>query len=481
VLRRPAPYSTIGIRIGILKSSKRHLSAGERAVENSRRFSRRRLARYVGISLGVVVITLAICIIIFGGAILNSYGKTRIERAYSKANPGSELQIGDLEYAVGANRLVARSVTLTTKNMTLDLGQMTLTGIPWGRILLGTRGWGNILAQANLDLINLKAEFHDAQYGLRCARLHASVPASELTAQEVRVEPFVEDEAFFAAQEFRATRFQVVLPECRVSGLEYGELIEGTAYRALSVHFTDPYFEAMINSDKEPPPRSQSPPMAHEALAAIEKPLRVEYLSVTNGLVAYAERPMPGVEPGVLTFGKVSLAIENLSNRGSGAESIEIQGHGDLMNAATLEARLSIPISPPAFALHYSGSLAEMELARLNRFLEPVEQIRINSGTAQSAEFEIEVREGQARGRVRALYDDLDISLLDEETGSPRGIRKRFVSFLANLLKVQKSNQPDQMGELRVGDVSYTRSADDQFLEFLWVALRSGLLDLISH
>lgn len=450
-------------------------------MEKRRRFSRRRLARYVGISLGVVMITLTICIVSFGGAILNGYGKTRIERAYSKANPGSELQIGGLDYAVGANRLVARSVTLTTTNMTLDLGQMTLTGIPWGRILLGKRAWAAILAQANLDLINLSVEFHEAQYGLRCARLQASVPASELTAQEIRLEPLVEDEAFFAAHEFRATRFQVVLPECRVSGLEYGELIEGTAYRALSVHFTDPFFEAMINRDKEPPPRSQSPPMAHEALAAIEKPLRVEFLSATNGLVAYAERPIPGVEPGVLTFGKVSLAIENLSNRGSAGDSIEINGRGDLMDAATLQVHVSIPVSPPDFALRYSGSLAEMDLPRLNSFLEPVEMLRINSGNAQSAEFEIEVREGQARGRVRAVYDDLDISLLDEDTGSGQGLRKRFVSFLANLLKVQKSNQPDQMGEMRVGDVAYTRSADDQFLEFLWVALRSGVLDVISH
>lgn len=450
-------------------------------MEKGRRRSRWRLAGYAAISLGVVLMTLTICFVIFGGSILNGYGKTRIERAFSTANPGSELRIGHLTFTVVGNRLVARSVTLTTTNMSLDLGQMTLTGIPWRRILLKTRDWDDILAQTNLDLINLKAEFPRAQYGLRCARLHASVPTLELIAQELRLEPLVEDETFFASHEFRATRFRVVLPECRVTGLEYGELFTRTAYRARTVHFTDPFFEAMINKDKERAPRSQSPPMVHEALAAIEKPLRVANLSVTNGSIAYAERPVPGVEPGVLTFGKVNLAIENLSNHESVTNTIEINAHGDLMDAATLHVRLSIPVSPPDFALRYSGSLAEMDLRQLNPFLEPVELLRIKSGTAESAEFEIEVREGQARGRVRAVYDDLEISLLDEETGSAHGLRKRFVSFLANLLKIHESNQPDHMGEMRVGNVAYTRSADDPFLKFLWVALRSGVLDVISR
>ena len=43
---------------------------------------------------------------------------------------------------------------------------------------------------------------------------------------------------------------------------------------------------------------------------------------------------------------------------------------------------------------------------------------------------------GQARGRVRASYKDLDIALLDKQTGSANGLDNRIASFLANLLKI---------------------------------------------
>ena len=82
-------------------------------MKNSRRLSLRRLSAYVGLCLGAVVLAVAVLILVFGGAILNGYGKGKVERAFAKAHPGCALRIGKLDYSVGANRLVAQSVTLS--------------------------------------------------------------------------------------------------------------------------------------------------------------------------------------------------------------------------------------------------------------------------------------------------------------------------------------------------------------------------------
>ena len=99
------------------------------AVKNSRELSLRRLSAYVATSLGALVLAVAVLILVFGGAILNRYGKQKAERAFAKANPGLALRIGELDYAVGANRLIARSVTLSTTNTTLKTGRISLTGV----------------------------------------------------------------------------------------------------------------------------------------------------------------------------------------------------------------------------------------------------------------------------------------------------------------------------------------------------------------
>ena len=435
----------------------------------------------MGLCLGALVLAIAGFIFVFGGAILNGYGKGKVERAFAKAHPGCALRIGELDYSAGADCLVAQSVTLSATNATLKAGRISLTGAHWTQLLWGKAALADVLAQASLEAANLDVEFPRAHYGIRCARLQASVPGSELIAEGTELRTLVGDEEFFAAHNYRATRFQVVVPECRVLGLAYGELLRGKSYRAGSVHFSRPSFDALVNRDKPVEPFVKSPLMVHEALAAIPQPLQVDSLSITNGRLTYRERVVAGADPGVLTFGAVSISVEGIANRGEASAAIQLRGQGDLMDAGVLKVLMRIPIAPSDFSFHYSGSLSAMDLTRLDAFLDIAERTRIKSGNAQEAAFDIEVTAGQARGQVRGIYTNLEIAVLDKQTDTEKGLDNRVASFLANLLKIRKSNAPDASGAMKEGEVNYTRRPEDEFLQFAWFALRTGVLDVISH
>ncbi len=453
----------------------------ERALKTSRPLSLRRLSACVGLGLGAVLLAVALLILMFGGVILNGYGKAKVERAFTQAHPGYALRLGRLDYAVAINRLVAQSVALSATNWTLKTGRISLSGVRWPQLLWRKSALTQVLAQASLEAANLDAEFPHLHYAIRCARLCASLPGSELIAQGSELRPLVADEELFAAHAFRTTRFHVVVPECSVSGLAYGELLEGKSYRARSVHVSRPSFDALVNRDKPVEPFVNRPLMVHEALAAIRQMLQIDSLSISNGSLRYCERVVAGAEPGVLTFGAVSMSVEGIANRAKTNTPILLQAQGNLMDAGTLKVQMAIPIMPPDFSLHYSGSLSTMDLTRLGAFLDIAEHTRIRSGSAQEAAFEIEVTASQARGRVRALYRDLEIAVLDKQTGSEKGLGNRAVSFFTNVLKIRKSNVPDASGSMKEGKVNYTRKPEDEFVQFLWFALRSGVLDVITH
>jgi hypothetical protein len=455
--------------------------SNQRAVKHGRKLSLRRLSAYVGASLGALILAVAVLILVFGGAILNRYGKGKAERAFAEAHPGAVLRIGELDYAVGANCLVAQSVTLSATNTTLKVGRISLTGVRWARLLWETAALTDVLAKASLEATNLDVEFPQAHYGIRCARLRASVPDSELIAEGTELRTLAGDEEFFAARYYRTPRFHVIVPECTVLGLAYGELLQGKSYRARSVHFSGPSFEALVNRDKPPKPFVKSPLMVYEALAAIRQPLQVDNLSITNGHFEYCERLAVGADPAVLTFGAVSLFVEGIANRGEATAAIQLRGQGDLMNAGTMKVLMTIPITPPDFSLHYSGSLSAMDLTRLDAFLDIAEHTRIKSGSAQEASFEIEVTDGQARGRVRAIYKDLEMAVLDKQSGTEKGLDNRVATFLMNELKFRNSNAPDAAGSMKEGVVKYTRRPGDEFQQFAWFALRTGVLDVISQ
>jgi hypothetical protein len=443
--------------------------------------SLRRLAAYAAASLGGLVLTIAVLVLVFGDAILNRHFKAKVERAFAGANPGSVLKIGELDYSVGANRLVARSVALSSSHTTLKAGPISLTGVSWARLLWGKAATADIFAKSRLNATNLDVEFPRSRYGIRCARLNASVPRSELIAEGTELRTLAGDKAFFAGRDFRTTRFHVVVPEFRASGLAYGEWLRGKSYRARSVHFSRPSFDALVNREKPRKPRLKSPLMVHEVLATIRRPLQVDSLSITDGRLKYSERFAVGEAPAVLTFGAVSFSVEGLANRGDATAAVRLQAKGDLMSAGTLKVLMSIPITSPHFSLHYSGSLDAMDLACLSEFLDVSEHTRIKSGRAQGVTFEVDVTGGHARGHVRGIYKDLVVAILDKKTGTEKGFDNRFASFLANLLKVRNSNAPNSSGSRKEGKVEYTRRAEDTFLQLVWFALRTGVLDIISH
>src|SRR5512135_2862156 len=98
----------------------------KRAVKRSRKLSLRRLFAFVGAALVALVLALALLVLGFGDAILNRYGKGKAERAFAEAHPGYALRIGELDYSVAANRLVAHSVTLSGTNSMLKVDRITL-------------------------------------------------------------------------------------------------------------------------------------------------------------------------------------------------------------------------------------------------------------------------------------------------------------------------------------------------------------------
>lgn len=431
--------------------------------------------------LGAVILALPALLCMFGGTILNSYGKSRIERAFARAHPGCTLRIGKMDYSTGADRLLAQSVTLNATDVTIKIGRISLSGARWVRLLSGTTALADVLAKASFEATNIDMEFPHAHYGIRCAQLRASVPDSELIAERTELRTLIGDEEFFAAHEFRTTRFHLIVPECRISGVAFGELLQGKSYRAKSVHFSDPSFDALVNRDRPAEPFVTPPLMLHEALAAIRQPLRIDSLTITNGRLTYRERVVAGTDPGVLTFGTVSISVEGLANRDEASAAILLLAQANLMDAGTLKIRMTIPITPEAFSFHYSGSLSAMDLTRLNAFLDIAERTRIKSGNAQEASFDIDVAAGQARGHVRAVYKDLEIAILDKQTDTENGLGNRLASFLTNVLKIRNSNPPDASGSMKEGVVNCTRRPEDEFLQSAWFALRTGVLDVISH
>lgn len=430
-----------------------------------------------GLYLVSVILAFAVLVLLFERPIINGYGKGKLERGFAEAYPGATLQISELKYTLGANRLVAEGVTLHGKTSTIKIGHLSMMGVRWLRLLKGG-GSPEVLSKAGIEATNFEMEFPRSRYGIRCAKLRAAVPVSELMVEGLVLHSLTKDETRFAKDPFRTTRFHVVVPECSVVGLAYGDLLQEKSYRAQAIHLSRPSLDALVNRDKPVKPSGKPQPMVNEALASIGLPVQLDHLRITDGHIKYAERIVAGSAPGVLTFTEVMMDAEDISNRGEKSAAIRLKAQGRLLDAGLLKVQMKIPLMSPGFSLQYSGSLGAMDMTRLNAFLESAERTRIKSGSVKQVTFTVEVAANRAHGHVRAIYKDLKITVLDRKTGTVKGLDNRIASFIANTFTIQRSSAPYYMKE---GEVDYRRRPDDTFIQVVWFSLRSGVLKVIHR
>ena len=174
------------------------------------------------------------------------------------------------------------------------------------------------------------------------------------------------------------------------------------------------------------------------------------------------------------------FSAKEIANAAAGGQAIGIQAEGRLMDAGTMTVQMRIPVAPSTLAFQYSGKLSAMDLTRLDGYMDGSGRIQIRSGSASEASFDIDVVGGHAHGALRGVYRDLHVTVVDRDTGSEKGVTNRVATILTNQLKVRNENTPDKSGALKAGKVDYARKPEETFLQFAWLALRTGVLDLIS-
>lgn len=444
--------------------------------------TRWKVAAYVFVSFGAIVLMSALLFLSFPDFVVNTFLKGRIIDAFQVAYPAYEIRIGDMHYNIRANRIGFDSVALTARDssMSCTIAAYSASGINWLKLLWARDLVPDAFSGSVLDAHEVVVSLPREQYELHCKLLSVSVPDSAMVMKALTFQPLTDDEQFFAGSEFRKTRFRLEVSHATMKGLACLDMLQGKNYRTRSAQIHDVLVDVLINKDKPAARDTSSPPMPSEILALIGKTLEVDSLNIGDGRLMYGERFAVGSTPALITLDGMHVMVQDISNHGNRATALVIHAEGNLMKTGSIKVLMSIPAASSEFSFEYSGSVGRMHLSVFNSFLETAEQMRIKMGVLQSATFKINVASGRASGNVRALYRDLTFAAIDKQTGSEKGLVDGITSFMANTFKIRGTNVADKTGAIKVGQVGYTRKSEESFLEFTWFALRSGLGDVVG-
>lgn len=437
----------------------------------------RTVLKYGGIALGGIILVSACAILFFPGVLINTFAKPRVISAFSASYPAYELRLGEMQYSVLKNRLGCDLITVNARDATFEsrMEAASIAGIDWIGLLLGGDTTTDVFADAIIDAGRTVFTFSTSKQELHLGMLHLSLPDSELVLKSVMYDQLLTEAQYFQASKYRQTRFRFEAPLLQLQGIDYFAALHGKGYRARSLSIYDAFADILVNMDKPYDKNSSLPLMPNEALASIKDFIVVDSLNIVDSRFDYREQFTSGGAPGVITFTEVNACVRSIRNHAVPPDTVIVDAVGKFMHAGIMKMRMEIPLSENDFSMSYSGSLTGMNVRALNAFLEAGEHRRITSGTLHSASFHVTVRSGRAVGSVRLNYEHLRVSILDEYTGSAKGLLNRLYSFIGKVFVIRGTNMPDTDGDMKIGAIRYNKKLDDYFFQFIWFSLRGGI------
>lgn len=109
----------------------------------------------------------------------------------------------------------------------------------------------------------------------------------------------------------------------------------------------------------------------------------------------------------------------------------------------------------------------------------PMGMVKVEKGTIQKIEGQIQGDQLRAKGDVLIMYKDLKLQMLEKEEGEKVLDKKGFTTFAANLFVLKKDN-PKKGKEIRKEKAEFTRIPEGGFFMLIWKTLMTGTLKTIG-
>jgi hypothetical protein len=309
-------------------------------------------------------------------------------------------------------------------------------------------------------------------YEITSERIEFSSFTKAVTINDMNLVPVLSENEFFETVGYRTDRLQIYVPEARFNGIDFDELLQMESVNIEEIELNEA--DVRVFRNKKYPQRENRPDklLPQQVLQNLEFLVRIDTVLIADSYIRYTELEEFSEEKGHVFFSSINATITNTTNRSEYIDENSnwvFEAEADVMDKSRLNARFILPYRELNHSI--TGTLASMDVTELNRIFEPVALIRINEGQIHSIDFEMDLGENESNGKVKIIYEGLNISLLDKDS-QEENFGTRISSFIANTFAVKSDNSEENP---RIGEVSFERDHKKSVFNYWWKSLQSGL------
>jgi hypothetical protein len=349
------------------------------------------------------------------------------------------------------------SCTLTDINLKIDSTHNLIYGAK------------TIEAEAKNIVINK----YEGMYGGTIARLYCNTQEQRILIDSASLIPNFGKYEFAHQFGKQTDRITLSIPKLLIEGVQLKDILD-SSFVASKMQIQS--FNVVAFRDKRVPTLHEPiVPLPMESFLKFPYKVKIDSVVIANSMVAVEEIQEKGTKTSVITFENINATLTGFNNR----IQEKNEGHallhatGLLMGVGKIDAEFRLPLDGKSI-YNAKGSISKMHFAKLNPALEPLANIRIESGHLNGLTFNFNYTDFTSKGVLEIDYQDLRLTVLGKNHHSTNEIR----TLLLNAI-VKNDRNKSLASSKRTGEIDIERDRKRFIFNVWWKSIQGGLKSIV--
>lgn len=332
-----------------------------------------------------------------------------------------------------------------------------------------------MLKDFDFHMSDERFELPGDKYILSFAEMDFNMNQSQLVFKKLKIVP-----RYSQSKMVELSKYQYEIYNCEIEKAEFNSLYPLNIIRNSKIFMSNVLIHSMklsIFKDKRRPFNEEKrPKLPQELLKSLKQDLYIDSLIISESELVYAERHSMMEEPMVVTLGKLSIKVSNIT---SIADSIvkgivmSIKLQANLQKKIPMGVNIYFPMKSVADTFSFNGWLGNGDLELFNNVVLPAIGVKFKSGYLDGIRFKAKANPKYAIGEMTMLYHDLNGIVVRKDMQKTN----KLLSWVAN--QVINKNNPAKNKEKRTEPMYFKRVMYKGLGNFLWKTLQSGIMGTI--
>ncbi|MCK7558997.1 hypothetical protein MKQ70_30075 [Chitinophaga sedimenti] len=335
--------------------------------------------------------------------------------------------------------------------------------------------------QFDIDLKKYDFRTPDSLYWVHIKDLKYRAASQQLTTSQIVLEPRYSRAEQDKMVGYQKDRFDIKMDSITAEGVSPQHLMAGELF-VRTLKMRGGKLDVYRNRTLPMPPGNKLGSFPNQMILKMKLPLKLDTLKPGSVDISYTELNPKTKKTGTVKFLDAGGTLTNITNVDTAIarnKHMVADLHTKVMQNGPLKARFDFSLADTSGAFSVSGHLGAMNAQEFTPVVRGLAMVEIKSCNVKSVDFNIDGDEMNAKGVVKFLYNDLKISVLDEDKETKKVKKKGFKSMLANMIAIKQDN-PAPNEAARVAYPSYRRDIRKSYFNLVWKTLSKGLMEIAA-